>query len=404
MVLYDGWCGLGVRLQGTDGLLMEEIMLPAPYSSFENEALVAGDINGDGWAEIVYVYGSMKVVYLKGHAPKISVSPSSVEFGKITIGQSSSKTLTIVNKGNSDLSIGFLSLGDSEFMTSADHCSYRTLVPSEQCTIDVVFSPRTTTPGGRSLSFVIVSNDPDSPSLKVQISGSAIAPGPPSPTVSLGSPTDGILFNTCSLEASYQPSFTWTGVGNYQQYTILFSLDRSTFKAPLAKANIAGVGTNWSPSKAVWTKVLNASYNRGVVRDVYWKVVGRQLDKMTLAESEVRSFRIGDVVGAVIEAPGDQAVFSSLASPAFDFSTNCNVRFHIEISPLSDFSEAGKIKSFNHATQHPNRDVRLQETLPKGLWNQVRRLVGSGSGYFRIKASDSMNRDTYSEVRSFTIQ
>lgn len=34
----------------------------------------------------------------------------------------------------------------------------------------------------------------------------------------------------------------------------------------------------------------------------------------------------------------------------------------------------------------------------------VKKLVGTGTGYFRIKAWDGLKRETASEVRAFTVQ
>jgi uncharacterized protein YerC len=52
----------------------------------------------------------------------------------------------------------------------------------------------------------------------------------------------------------------------------------------------------------------------------------------------------------------------------------------------------------------PNIETTLQETLSAVQWKAVKKLIGTGTGYFRIKAWDGISRNTISEIRSFTIQ
>jgi hypothetical protein len=132
-------------------------------------------------------------------------------------------------------------------------------------------------------------------------------------------------------------------------------------------------------------------------------MIGTRADKKTV-ESEVRSFRIGDPQKVMIKAPANGAKLPPGTLPTFNFDSSCNVRFRLEFSSVGNFSVPTKIKAYIFTTSNPNVETSLQKTLTKLQWNAVKTLVGAGTGYFRIKAYDGINRETISDVRSFTIQ
>jgi hypothetical protein len=148
---------------------------------------------------------------------------------------------------------------------------------------------------------------------------------------------------------------------------------------------------------------MKSSNSNGSIRPIYWKVVGTKADRTTV-ESEVRSFSIGTPQTVDINAPLNNAILDSAIPPTFDFTTTCNTKFKVEISSVSDFSVSTKVKGFNFTVSNPNLVVSLQKTLSSFQWDGVKKLVGPGTGYFRIKAWDGLSRLTVSEVRPFTIQ
>jgi hypothetical protein len=135
--------------------------------------------------------------------------------------------------------------------------------------------------------------------------------------------------------------------------------------------------------------------------EIYWKVIGTRPDRTT-SESEAWWVAIGPSQLVTVNAPLGSTL-PGVPPPTFDFSTSCNVKFKLEISSVGDFSDPKKIKSFNYTTRDPNIDQRLIKTLSSFQWSSVKKLVGTGTGHFRIKAWDGMNRESVSEVRSFTI-
>jgi hypothetical protein len=121
-------------------------------------------------------------------------------------------------------------------------------------------------------------------------------------------------------------------------------------------------------------------------------------------ESEVWRFRIDMPQGVIIDFPADGTPLPSTVPPTFGWQTNGNVKFKLEISSLDNFTDRTKTKSFNYTIRDPNVETTLFKTLPSFQWTAVKKMIGAGRGYFRIKAWDGINRETVSETRQFTIQ
>jgi hypothetical protein len=111
-------------------------------------------------------------------ASHITVSPRSINFGSINVGDTSSpQSVTISNGGVLDLEITSLSItgvDSPEFsiLSESDTCSGQTVQPSGACTVQLTFSPLS--PGVKSATLEISSNDPyENPAL-VSLSGTGI--------------------------------------------------------------------------------------------------------------------------------------------------------------------------------------------------------------------------------------
>jgi hypothetical protein len=221
--------------------------------------------------------------------------------------------------------------------------------------------------------------------------------------ISLLSPTDGQVFDSSTLITKYQPSFSWTESGAITTCTILYSTSSTDFSTPIARGSVSGTIHNWAPPIFIWKKLMSASNNSGIIRDIYWKVIGTLPNRSTV-ESEVWRFRIDLPQVAAINSPADDAILPPDMLPTFAWQSNANVKFKLEISSLDDFSDPKKIKGFSYTTRDPNVETILIKALPSFQWTAVKKLVGTGTGYFRIKAWDGINRETISEVRTFTIQ
>ena len=100
----------------------------------------------------------------------LSVSPSSISFGNVTVGNNASRNITVTNSGNSNVSISSVKLTGSNLTLSGG--SAVTLAPSQSITLAVQFSPASA--GATSGNVSIVSNATGSPAA-VSISGTGVA-------------------------------------------------------------------------------------------------------------------------------------------------------------------------------------------------------------------------------------
>jgi len=109
--------------------------------------------------------------------PDISVSPTSKNFGDVTVGSSSAaQTFTVSNVGTANLVIGTITItgtGADQFAKQNDNCSGQTIAPDSSATLQVVFSPTST--GAKSATLNIPSNDPDEATVTVPMSGNGVA-------------------------------------------------------------------------------------------------------------------------------------------------------------------------------------------------------------------------------------
>lgn len=129
--------------------------------------------NDDGESPVtIYLSGSCPSQPGAPGDPDISVSPNSLDFGNVTPGASSLKTITVTNTGGSDLVIGTVASSDAlntPFSITGGTCSGQTLSPGGTCSIDVDFSPSEI--NSYTDSFDIPSNDPDESSVVVTVRG-----------------------------------------------------------------------------------------------------------------------------------------------------------------------------------------------------------------------------------------
>ena len=211
----------------------------------------------------------------------------------------------------------------------------------------------------------------------------------------------------CTLIKEYQPPFQWMADGVFKSFAILFSTSPTDFSTEgvfVAKANVSGTSTRYALSAGTWKKIMTASDNNGNARDIFWKVTGIKTDK-TPWESAARHLRMDEPQAAVIQSPRDGTEFPPEGLPTFVVETNCNVTFQLEVSSLSNnFADPKQVQRITMKAANPNETTLLQKTLSSGQWNAVKKRVGAGgTGYFRIRAWDRINRETVSELRSFTV-
>ncbi len=109
---------------------------------------------------------------LTSATPDITVSPTSVDFGSVVIGQSAFALATVRNEGNGALNINSVSVSGAEFFLDSDACSGRSIPPAGFCQIRLRFSPVST--GVKNGILSISSNDPDESLANIPLSGTGI--------------------------------------------------------------------------------------------------------------------------------------------------------------------------------------------------------------------------------------
>ena len=106
--------------------------------------------------------------------PAISVTPASLDFSVIKLGNSSAKTVTVSNSGAADLTIsGAVITGTNanEFVAS-NNCT--NIAPNGSCSITINFAP--VSPGSKTATLSVASNDPVTPNKYVVLSGTGTLP------------------------------------------------------------------------------------------------------------------------------------------------------------------------------------------------------------------------------------
>ena len=107
-------------------------------------------------------------------APNIYLVQSSINFAGVVLDNTAERTIEVKNTGNANLNIGTISITQpaSAFSIYSNTCSStfsNTLAPSQTCSLGIRFSP--TTPGPSTATLSIPSNDPDSSTVNVPLSG-----------------------------------------------------------------------------------------------------------------------------------------------------------------------------------------------------------------------------------------
>ena len=140
-----------------------------------------------------------------GVQPSISITPSSISFGNVAVGVTSSQLVTVSNPGNATLDITQLSGPGSSFSLTGLSAPM-TLTPGQAAKFSVSFTPSAT--GSQTSSIALVSNAPTSP-LPLSLSGAGVQLQPQI-SVSPGS----LAFGSVNVGSSSKQSLTISNKGN----------------------------------------------------------------------------------------------------------------------------------------------------------------------------------------------
>jgi len=145
----------------------------------------------------------VSIVAVFNPPPRISVSPAAVNFGSIMItGPFTPKTVTVRNTGTSGLSVDSVTIVGSEFAITDNQCDPSVpLRKRESCLITIEPAPVTATSFGvKSARLVIASNDPNKPTLTLNLSANVIPPKLSAPQV--------LNFSSVSVGTSFIKTIT----------------------------------------------------------------------------------------------------------------------------------------------------------------------------------------------------
>ena len=102
--------------------------------------------------------------------PDISVTPTAYNFGNVKVKKSKSASFKVQNNGKANLSITTSVTGtDALMFTITSGVGSKTIKPGKTSTIKVAFKPTST--GSKSANLRIASNDPDTPTVDIPLSG-----------------------------------------------------------------------------------------------------------------------------------------------------------------------------------------------------------------------------------------
>ncbi|HUL16609.1 MAG TPA: choice-of-anchor D domain-containing protein, partial [Terriglobales bacterium] len=104
--------------------------------------------------------------------PQLSVSPTSVNFGTVTVGSKGSQNVTLSNQGSADLTISLISV-NATAVGATGMTTPATIKAGQSATLTLSYSP--TVAASMTGNVTITSNDPHTPSFAVAVSGTSTA-------------------------------------------------------------------------------------------------------------------------------------------------------------------------------------------------------------------------------------
>lgn len=152
-------------------------------------------------------------------AGTLSANPTSLSFGSVQVGNSTSKSQTVTNSGGSDVTISGASSSAGAFSVSGLSLP-TTLSAGESVTFTVQFAP---TAGGSASGSLTLTSNASNPSLGISLSGTGTTPG------QLAANPTSLSFGSVTVGANASKSASLSASGSAVQVTGVSS-DSSEFK------------------------------------------------------------------------------------------------------------------------------------------------------------------------------
>jgi hypothetical protein len=194
--------------------------------------------------------------------PGVSISPGSLTFAALGVGQSSAaQTLTVSNMGGAALSITAITANGDFSVPAAGNTCGDTVMPGGSCTVQVEFTP--TVGGTRAGSVSFADNAAGSPQTValagVGVDFSLVSDGPSSATVSSGASATYALLLSSAAGIPDTATFVCTGAPANAICTV--------------SPGSAALGTSTVITVTVETGVSTAGELRGSSKTVWWAVI-----------------------------------------------------------------------------------------------------------------------------------
>jgi ASPM-SPD-2-Hydin domain-containing protein/centrosomal CEP192-like protein len=299
---------------GMSGLALPLTLGPGQSGAFTVSFHPAGTGSASGSISVMSnASNAVSTVALSGTGvqPAISVVPGSVNFGTVTVGQTSSQTVTLSNPGSANLNITQVA-GPSTGFGLNGLALPLTVAPGKSATFMVSFTP--TSGASSSSSLTLVSNAPTSPTT-IPLSGGGLAP-----VLQLTPSTTSLSFGSETLNASATQSVTLTNTGNsavsISQVSVAgtgFSLNGSAPLVTLSAGQSASFGVAFTPTVAGsatgTASVVSTAANSPL--SISLSGSGAQPHFVSLAWSESSSGVVGYYVYSSTQASGPPAKLNS---------------------------------------------------------------------------------------------
>ena len=184
-----------------------------------------------------------------GAAPEVVVSPGELDFGDVTVGRTARRTATVRNAGDAGLTVSAVSLVDGGGAFSVESGGGAvTLAPGASRKVVVAFAP--TAAGERTARLRVTSDDPDTGTAEIPVSGTGAAAAAPNVAVSPGS----VAFADTPVGGSTAATVTVANDGDAELSVSGVSLDGDpSFSAPTAAFTLApgasrGLAVTFAPT------------------------------------------------------------------------------------------------------------------------------------------------------------
>jgi hypothetical protein len=385
----------GVILQFSGGSWTSSSPLADVSSEWDLSGIQSKE-SDDGWA-VGRDYVGKKGALLRYAVPRITVSPTSLDFKEVTVGLYRDQDVNVRNSGRGSLTIGTITsppLG-SGFTKKADSCSDTTL-PQGSCKVTYRFSP--SFEGTFNTSSNIPSNDPQKDLVTVTLKGTGVTGT--IATIDLLSPPSGTEATPCSYATP--PTLQWNPSEPFKATEIQFSLDQNLSTVPLKVKGKKGVN-ELTLSTSTWKKILLLPGPSG--GPVYWIVVGTR-DSNEKVESNIFSISVRGVEPVLNP---EISPTKKTALPTLSWENNCNTKFKASFANDPDFT---KKKSLSFSVKNPQDNGGVfTVTLTESQWNSIRKLVSDTAGstiYWYVESTDPLKdplkRTSRTDVLEFVLE